>query len=87
MVSIEHLLSEKDKKIALANKRLAKSRWDKADPTLYQGTYGNYLINKVSKVFPQLAAEVGLLSPSGEVEDRVEQGKRGTSNSRRQVEL
>jgi isopenicillin N synthase-like dioxygenase len=63
MVSVEKLLSDSDRKKAKANQRLAKARWDHADPALYQGTYGNYLVNKVTKVFPRLAIEVGLRSP------------------------
>lgn len=30
-------------------------RWDHADPSLFEGTYGEYLLKKVSKAFPQLA--------------------------------
>ena len=33
-------------------------RWDKASVHEFQGTYGEYLLNKVSKVFPQLHHEV-----------------------------
>jgi polar amino acid transport system ATP-binding protein len=33
----------------------AKERWDKMDPAVFKGTYGEYLIRKVSKVFPMLA--------------------------------
>lgn len=33
------------------------ARWDKQDPTLFQGTYGQYLMKKVSKAFPELAAK------------------------------
>jgi isopenicillin N synthase-like dioxygenase len=62
MTSVEPLLSQAHKDKAKANRRLAQSRWDRADPTLYQGTYGAYLVNKVTKVFPLLAAEVGLRS-------------------------
>lgn len=32
----------------------SNERWDQADVYSFEGTYGNYLINKVSKVFPQL---------------------------------
>lgn len=32
----------------------ANSRWDKADPALFKGRYGDYLMSKVSKVFPVL---------------------------------
>jgi isopenicillin N synthase-like dioxygenase len=60
MASVEPLLSATHRAQARANKRLAPARWDHADPTLYQGTYGSYLVNKVTKVFPLLAAEVGL---------------------------
>ena len=30
-------------------------RWDRIDPHAMQGTYGEYLLNKVAKVFPDLA--------------------------------
>jgi isopenicillin N synthase-like dioxygenase len=33
-------------------------RWDKASVHKPIGTYGDYLLNKVSKVFPQLKREV-----------------------------
>lgn len=33
-------------------------RWDGADLQAFQGTYGEYLLGKVGKVFPQLRAEV-----------------------------
>jgi len=33
-------------------------RWDRASVHEFQGTYGDYLINKVSKVFPELRREV-----------------------------
>jgi isopenicillin N synthase-like dioxygenase len=33
-------------------------RWDRADPHAFDGTYGEYLLAKVSKVFPALRAEV-----------------------------
>lgn len=29
-------------------------RWDKASVREFRGTYGDYLLNKVSKVFPEL---------------------------------
>jgi isopenicillin N synthase-like dioxygenase len=37
--------------------RRVAARWDKLDPTLFQGTYGNYLLKKVSRAFPALFAE------------------------------
>jgi polar amino acid transport system ATP-binding protein len=33
-------------------------RWDDADPLAFEGTYGDYLLAKVSKVFPELRADV-----------------------------
>jgi isopenicillin N synthase-like dioxygenase len=33
-------------------------RWDHASVHLFEGTYGDYLLNKVGKVFPQLRSEV-----------------------------
>jgi isopenicillin N synthase-like dioxygenase len=33
-------------------------RWDKASVHAFQGTYGDYLLNKVGKVFPQLRQSV-----------------------------
>lgn len=35
----------------------ATPRWDKADLHAFEGTYGDYLVDKVSKVFPELARE------------------------------
>jgi isopenicillin N synthase-like dioxygenase len=34
-------------------------RWDRANVHAFSGTYGDYLMGKVSKVFPKLAADVG----------------------------
>jgi isopenicillin N synthase-like dioxygenase len=36
----------------------AAGRWDGSDVTAWEGTYGDYLTAKVSKVFPQLFADV-----------------------------
>eukprot|EP00947_MAST-08B_sp_MAST-8B-sp1_P001687 g1687.t1 len=33
----------------------AAERWDGKDVTLFEGTFGDYLLSKVSKVFPELA--------------------------------
>jgi len=33
-------------------------RWDRASVHEFSGTYGEYLLNKVSKVFPELRNEV-----------------------------
>lgn len=39
---------------ALETEKRVAARWDKLDPTLFHGTYGNYLLKKVSKAFPAL---------------------------------
>jgi isopenicillin N synthase-like dioxygenase len=36
----------------------ARERWDHDDPHAFDGTYGEYLLAKVSKVFPELRADV-----------------------------
>jgi isopenicillin N synthase-like dioxygenase len=35
-----------------------RPRWDGADLQAFSGTYGDYLLGKVGKVFPQLRADV-----------------------------
>jgi len=42
--------------VAFADDR--DSRWDHASVHAFEGTYGDYLIGKISKVFPQLRSEV-----------------------------
>ncbi len=34
------------------------TRWDQANVHAFHGTYGDYVLNKVSKVFPQLKTAV-----------------------------
>ena len=36
----------------------AAPRWDGGDPLAWSGTYGEYLTNKVAKVFPHLRARI-----------------------------
>jgi len=36
----------------------ARRRWDCLDLRAFTGTYGDYLLGKVSKVFPQLRSDV-----------------------------
>ncbi len=40
------------------NRNRRERRWDNTDLATISGTYGDYLLNKVSKVFPQLKAKV-----------------------------
>ena len=58
MSSILSKLSEDIQKDVAARRKLgewsASQRWDHIDPTKFQGTYGDYLKNKISKVFPHL---------------------------------
>ena len=35
-----------------------EERWDRASVHEFRGTYGDYLLNKVSKVFPELGRNV-----------------------------
>jgi len=42
----------------------AEQRWDKASVHTFQGTYGDYLLKKVSKVFPDLAQEQIVIGPN-----------------------
>lgn len=64
MQAVSAHLSEEDK--ALAATRLeqqlqgGEERWDAQDPRLFEGTYGQYLLKKVAKVFPLLAKEHAL---------------------------
>ena len=37
----------------------SRERWDQANVHAFSGTYGEYLLSKVSKVFPELARDVG----------------------------
>ena len=39
-------------------------RWDKANPHAFEGSYGDYLMGKVGKVFPDLAASVSVTRAS-----------------------
>jgi isopenicillin N synthase-like dioxygenase len=42
----------------------ADHRWDKASVHAFRGTYGEYLLKKVSKVFPDLAQEQIVIGPN-----------------------
>jgi len=44
-----------------------RKRWDGQDLRAFNGTYGKYLLGKVSKVFPQLSDEVALKEPGAGV--------------------
>jgi isopenicillin N synthase-like dioxygenase len=55
-------LTEQQQKDAAANRARAEAcgyrRWDNVDLQSMQGTYGDYLLKKVGKVFPDLAQNV-----------------------------
>lgn len=51
MKPIEHLYSD-------SIQDDANDRWDKVSVQAFQGTYGEYILNKVSKVFPELHQNV-----------------------------
>ena len=38
--------------------RVLRTRWDHKDIHQVSGTYGDYLLNKVGKVFPQLFGQI-----------------------------
>ncbi len=57
MVTIDHIPRSKD---------VLNSRWDKMDPTLFEGTYGQYLLKKVSKAFPDLFQQFVEVLANGE---------------------
>jgi isopenicillin N synthase-like dioxygenase len=54
----------------------ARLRWDGRRPEDFEGTYGSYVLAKVSKVFPQLAIEQDIL---GDDQGAVEGGGGGQS--------
>jgi len=55
-----------------ARRRRGGRRWDGADLATVSGTYGDYLLGKVSKVFPQLRTAVlqGLFDPPSNTQHR-----------------
>lgn len=67
-VDISQLLSQEDRLLAEQRRQdrarggPGADRWDAQDPALFRGTYGQYLLKKVAKVFPLLADQHHLLS-------------------------
>ena len=57
MTSIESRLRPCDRSLAESNRERHKIRWDSVDPNKFRGSYGDYLLRKVGKVFPELAAQ------------------------------
>ena len=60
MRSLEPYLPKRMQDTARRRRTNAPERWDRNDPLTFEGTYGDYLISKVSKVFPTLTARVAL---------------------------
>mmetsp|Transcript_22459 Transcript_22459/g.41828 ORF Transcript_22459/g.41828 Transcript_22459/m.41828 type:complete len:119 (+) Transcript_22459:958-1314(+) len=60
MQAVSSHLGERDLQLAAEHRQAAAARWDAADPAMFQGTYGQYLVKKVAKVFPLLAEEHNL---------------------------
>jgi isopenicillin N synthase-like dioxygenase len=52
---MEFKVTEEERKIQEATN--SYKRWDEADLSYLKGFYGDYLLSKVSKAFPQLASE------------------------------
>lgn len=69
MRSVEPLLSEEHHELAQRRRATRPKRWDGKKLDLFGGEYGEYLLNKVSVVFPTLARET----------DVVEAGRKGRS--------
>lgn len=75
MSSMVPFLRQQDQDYILEMKRQREAgsmsyqkRWDDSDPALFEGTYGDYLLRKVSKAFPELAEEQQIRSDvSGEL--------------------
>ena len=61
MQAVTSHLGESDQQLAAEHRQEAANRWDAADPAMFQGTYGQYLVKKVAKVFPLLAEEHNLV--------------------------
>lgn len=57
MTSAEPLLSPEFQQAAAERRKTRPARWDGARLDQFRGTYGQYLIRKVSKVFPELASQ------------------------------
>lgn len=57
MSSVAHLLPPALRARAEARRAHAPARWDGRRVELFEGTYGDYLISKVSAVFPELSKE------------------------------
>ncbi len=48
----DDILNERNVIVDVSEKQ--HRRWDRLDPLLFRGTYGDYLRKKISRVFPQL---------------------------------
>jgi len=51
-------IPKKIENIELPAKDDSAERWDKSNVHAFEGTYGDYILNKVSKVFPELKRDV-----------------------------
>lgn len=60
MASCHHLLPLALQARARARRDSAPTRWDGVALDAFEGTYGEYLIGKVSKVFPELASKAAI---------------------------
>ena len=60
MQSCVHLLPHELRERAAARLRSAPERWDGRDLQAFRGTYADFIISKVSMVFPELAAGSGV---------------------------
>ena len=63
MTAVTPLLSPELRARAEQRRAGASRRWDGTDVTLFEGCYGDYLITKVSRVFPLLCGQTALTQP------------------------
>jgi len=64
MISLINQMKPEYQEAAAIALKKQNSRWDNTDPTRFHGTYGTYLMKKISQVFPDLA-ETNLQSQGG----------------------
>jgi len=57
LASCYHLLPERLREQADERRRSAPSRWDGRRVEAFEGTYGDYLLDKVKSVFPELSSK------------------------------
>ena len=60
MRQVHHLLPPALRERAAKRRRNAPQRWDERDLQAFEGPYSDYIMSKVSMVFPDLAQKSGV---------------------------